>query len=373
MSDGLLEGVITGVRSWCRTFRFWLADVSPILFRLLTATVGAGVLFAIGRCFRVVHWPWSRRQPVITAKETVREEEQEEEEEEEEKEEEEKEEEEEEEKEEEEKEEEKEEEEEEEKEEEEEEEEKEEEEKEEEEEEEKEEEEEEEEEKEEEEEEEKEEEEEEEEEEEKEKEEEEKDEDTKEVVGKKGVEENENEDLEREEKEEERKAPHVDVGQGFYSVIEPQHKAVPEIPPDTDDSGQTNLLPHHNSDTTTEITPSSTVPTSGYAVRRRQFRTKQKSYTEAISHGIDTEPPAPQFSSVPEGDTSYATPITADTQDTVVEASKRGRTTPRKQESYMEAIQYGLHRQDRREEDTPLFEEPNLSPVKKLSGLETEI
>ena len=192
------------------------------------------------------------------------------------------------------------------------------------------------------------------------------------MVGKKGVEENENEDLEREE-EEERKAPHVDVGQGFYSVIEPQHEAIPEVPPDTDDSEQTNPPLHHNSDTTTEVTPSSTGPTSAYTVRRRQFRTKQKSYTEAISHGIDTEPPAPQFSTVPEGDTSYATPITADAQDTVAEASKQGRTTPRKQESYMEAIQYGLHRQDRREEDTPLFEEPNLSPVKKLSGLETEI
>ena len=193
------------------------------------------------------------------------------------------------------------------------------------------------------------------------------------MVGKKGVEENENEDLEREEEEEERKAHHVDVGQGFYSVIEAQHEAIPEVPPDTDDSEQTNPPPHHNSDTTTEVTPSSSGPTSAYTVRRRQFRTKQKSYTEAISHGIDTEPPAPQFSTVPEGDTSYGTPITADTQDTVAEASKRGRTTPRKQESYMEAIQYGLHRQDRREEDTPLFEEPNLSPVKKLSGLETEI
>ena len=83
-SDGLLEGVIIGVRSWFRTFRFWLADVSPLLFRLLAATVGAGVLFAIGRCFRVVHWPWSKedpRQPVLAAKETVKEEKEEEEEE----------------------------------------------------------------------------------------------------------------------------------------------------------------------------------------------------------------------------------------------------------------------------------------------------
>lgn len=108
-------------------------------------------------------------------------------------------------------------------------------------------------------------------------------------------------------------------------------------------------------------------------MRRRQFRVKQQSYMEAISHGIDSEPPVPQLTSVLEEDTSYATPTTVDTQDTVTGASKRGRTTPKKQESYMEAIQHGLHRQNRSEEDTPPSDNPNLSPAKKLSGLETEI
>ena len=195
---------------------------------------------------------------------------------------------------------------------------------------------------------------------------------------------------EEEEREASRKSSYDNaIQQG--SELEPNEKTVLEQQLEAHhDNPEQSEQPPHDPDATPLLPtstgpPVSTVPTAtataGSAVRRRQFQVKQQSYMEAISHGmIATPAPEP---SIPEEDTPtkpQATPTSADHPSVSeernsgqVEVSRRYRTSPQKQASYMEAIKQGVGRQDRVEDDIPPRKPPPLDPVEEVGRLETEI
>lgn len=164
---------------------------------------------------------------------------------------------------------------------------------------------------------------------------------------------------------------------GEQHEAEYEQSKQPPYNPDAESLFPTSTVP-----ATSTIPPESTATaTAGSAIRRRQFRVKQQSYMEAISHGmIATPAPEPP---IPEEDTPttpQATPTRADHPSGPEEpkagqdgVSRQNRTSPRKQESYMEAIKQGIGRQDRIEDNIPPPKLPPLDPVKEAGNLETEI